>query len=107
MFHPDLTPPGKKRRSIGRVIPVFQALSRDNNQGMKDLNKKELAAVMIERKKMIKEHNIKVKDRLQKDTEKRKKEDSNTVLKCPECGTDVHRGSLRRHREELCLKSRL
>ena len=58
-------------------------------------------------KKIIKEHNLKVKERLQKDTEKRKKEDLNTVLKCPEFGTDVHPGSLRRHRKELCLKSRL
>ena len=104
---PDLTPPGRKRKSIGRVIPTSQALSKDNNEGLKDLDRKELAAVMMERKKIIREHNVKVKERLHKDTEKLKKDDSNTVLKCPECGKDVHRGSLRRHREELCLKSRL
>ena len=85
----------------------YKRRCKDNNKGLKDLDRKQLAAVMMERKKIIREHNVKVKERLHQDTEKLKKDDSNTVLKCPECEKDVHRGSLRRHREELCLKSRV
>ena len=71
------------------------------------LKKKELVALVNERRADILAHNNRVLERVRRQNEDIRQSSSSDVLQCPDCNMDVHRGSLNYHRDKMCRYSRI
>ena len=87
------------------MIPLTKAISR-GNLPPKNLSKSELCVLVKERKADIASHNERVLMRVQEQNQDILNNQTESIVSCPDCDMDVHRGSLNHHRK-ICKNSRI